>query len=136
MVAGSSRNYLTSEFLKLCSKGLCVFYNLFLILLKLWFECFSKGNCFSSNKILVWSSLQSWKHHAINRFCVLFFTKYNSSSRSSQSFMSRRSNNITIWDWIFYDSSSNESCNMSNISEKIGSNFVGYLTKSFPVEIT
>lgn len=136
MITCSSRNYTTTKLLKFGGERLSIFHYLLLIFFKLWLECFSKSNCFCGNKIFMRSSLKSRKNHAINGFCILFLTEDDSSSWSSESFMSRRSNYVTIWNRIFYDSCCYQTCYMGNIGKKISSNSICNFSKTLPIKIS
>lgn len=107
--------------------------NLSNICRKFWINRFSERNRFGEDSMFMRSSLDTRKYCFRNSWTKLFTCHYHCSTRTSKGFMSGSSNNITVWNWILEQSSSNKSSNMSNISHKDSPNTISNFSKTLPV---
>lgn len=136
MIICSSRNYFKSFFLKTFCKCLCILNHLDTIVMKLWFECFSKSDSFCCNQIFMWTSLNSWKYCFCYFISIYLFTHNHPSSWTAQRFMGCCSDNVTVRNWVFKDLSCHKSSYVSDISHENRSYFVSNFTKTFPIKIS
>src|SRR6056297_263265 len=80
--------------------GLGVGDHLLGIILKFRFQGLLESNSFGGGDMIVRTSLHAWKYCLINLFGIVLFAHNNSSSRSSQSFMSGSGHDIKNGDRV------------------------------------
>ena len=136
MIICPSRYHTDSFFAKYLRHLASIGDNLANICRKWWIKCLSKCNSLGKNSMIMWTSLYTRKYWSCNIWTIFFFCHNHSSTRSSKRLMCGCCDNITIWNWIFKGTSSDESGYMSYICHQYGTRLICNLTKSLPIKRT
>jgi len=135
MINGS----VTYEFFSFVHQGLGeslgVLNNLLGVNLELWGSNFLQLNGKSSNRHIMWSTLEHWENSKVDLLSVLNLVENNSGSWSSQTLVSCGGNNIAVLEWGFHQASCNKSTNVSDIAHKVSTDGVSDLSESWIIEV-
>ena len=136
MIISTARDHSDSSIDKYLRHCLCIVDNLSSILSKIWTKSFSEGDCLGEDRVFMRTSLNPWKYRT-SKVGRIFFSGHNHRSTwSTKRLMSGSRDDITVGNWIFENSTSNESCNVGNICHENRPNFICNRAKSLPINTT
>src|SRR3989344_8569631 len=121
MTIGATGNYSPTEFLKFGGQSSGVFHNLSGIFFESGRICFTQGHGNGRRLIHMGSALESRENSSIYflwQFARVYFCKYESPARTTQSLVGRSRNNIGVWKRRRIDSASDQTCYMRHINHE------------------
>lgn len=143
MIARTTGDDIETPFHKCFSEGVRIANDLEITVSKEWCECFPESDGDRECLMIVWTTLESWKNRSIDLlrkiilFCETSFCYHNHrSSRTTQSLMGRRGNNMSIRCWAYMCSRDDKARYMWYISSKICTYRICYTSEFYKWEFS
>ena len=116
MVVGTTADNTKAFVNKILCKNSCVGLYLLCIFFPAWFEVLAEGYCFSCNNMLKRTALVAWEYCRVEehthwlyfallcgkapRICKVFAQKYNTTTWSTECFVSCGCYDMSIFEWV------------------------------------